>query len=63
MNPTQTIAIIGAGTMGLGIAQVAAMAGYTTRLFDIAPDMLDKAKARIEKNLSKAIELGNRGHC
>jgi len=54
----QDIAVIGAGTMGLGIAQVAAMSGYRTRLFDIAPEMLEKAKGIISKNLNKAIEIG-----
>jgi 3-hydroxybutyryl-CoA dehydrogenase len=58
MSEIRTIAVIGAGTMGLGIAQVAAMAGYSTMLFDISAEVLQKASLRIEKNLSKAIELG-----
>lgn len=58
MSEIKTIAVIGAGTMGLGIAQVAAMAGYSTILFDISKEMLEKAGQKIDKNLSKAIELG-----
>lgn len=47
----KTIGVIGAGTMGSGIAQVAAQAGYNTLLVDVQPTMLDKAKAGIQKNL------------
>jgi len=46
-----TIAVVGAGTMGSGIAQVAAQSGFNTLLLDVQPAMLDKAKAGIEKNL------------
>jgi 3-hydroxybutyryl-CoA dehydrogenase len=45
------IGIIGAGTMGSGIAQVSAQSGFTTLLFDINEDMLVKAKLSIQKNL------------
>lgn len=56
-NPTiQTIAVAGAGTMGAGIAQLCAQAGYTTILYDINPDFLQKASQNIEKNLQQAIE-------
>lgn len=54
----KSIAVIGAGTMGLGIAQVAAMNGFLCMLFDISTDMLEKAAKQIEKNLNKAIEIG-----
>ncbi|MCG9881434.1 MAG: 3-hydroxyacyl-CoA dehydrogenase NAD-binding domain-containing protein [Bacteroidia bacterium] len=46
-----TIAIAGAGTMGSGIAQVTASAGYNTILFDIQPAMLQKAEMGIKKSL------------
>ncbi|MFM2358793.1 MAG: hypothetical protein RLY16_786 [Bacteroidota bacterium] len=46
----QTIAVVGAGTMGAGIAQVAASSGYTTILFDVQPQILEKAKASILQN-------------
>lgn len=50
-----TICVIGAGTMGSGIAQVAAQNGFYTLLFDINKAMLQKAKAGIEKNLDHLI--------
>jgi 3-hydroxybutyryl-CoA dehydrogenase len=46
-----TICIIGAGTMGSGIAQVAAQSGFYTLLFDINNEVLEKAKLAIQKNL------------
>lgn len=52
----QSIAICGAGTMGAGIAQIAAYSGFSTILFDIREDGLDKARAQIEKSLSTAVE-------
>jgi 3-hydroxybutyryl-CoA dehydrogenase len=54
----ETIAILGAGTMGHGIAQVAGMAGYDTRLYDVAPDILGRAIGQIEANLAKGVERG-----
>ncbi|MCW3087820.1 MAG: 3-hydroxybutyryl-CoA dehydrogenase [Sediminibacterium sp.] len=51
MKGIQTICVCGAGTMGSGIAQVAAMAGFTTIQFDVDPAMLEKSRAAIEKNL------------
>ncbi|MBS1601569.1 MAG: 3-hydroxybutyryl-CoA dehydrogenase [Bacteroidetes bacterium] len=52
----QTICVCGAGTMGSGIAQVAAMAGYTTLLYDVDAAMTQKARESIEKNLASLIE-------
>ena len=49
------IGVIGAGQMGNGIAHVAAMAGYQVSLSDISQAALDKAKATIEKNLSRQV--------
>jgi 3-hydroxybutyryl-CoA dehydrogenase len=54
----QTVGIAGAGTMGQGIAQVFASAGYGVILFDISTNMLDKAKVLIDKSLSVAVEKG-----
>ena len=48
----QSICVCGAGTMGAGIAQVAAQAGIPTILFDVDSNSLQKGKAGIEKNLS-----------
>jgi 3-hydroxybutyryl-CoA dehydrogenase len=52
------VAVIGAGTMGHGIAQVAAAAGYTTRLYDIEQNMLTQAEAAIKAWLDKAVAKG-----
>jgi len=49
------VAVIGAGTMGHGIAQVAAMAGYQTRLTDTSSDALTAAMRRIGANLTGAV--------
>nr|WP_283093120.1 3-hydroxyacyl-CoA dehydrogenase NAD-binding domain-containing protein [Chitinophaga hostae] len=54
----QSIAVCGAGTMGAGIAQIAAYSGFNTLLFDIRQDGLDRAKAQIEKSLAVAVEKG-----
>jgi 3-hydroxybutyryl-CoA dehydrogenase len=54
----ETIAVIGAGIMGRGIAQVAALGGYRTILEDLLPDVLRKAESEIRIQLDKAIEVG-----
>jgi len=54
----KTIAVIGAGIMGRGIAHVAALGGYRTILEDILPNALRKAENEIRANLDKAVELG-----
>jgi 3-hydroxybutyryl-CoA dehydrogenase len=53
----KTIAVIGAGIMGRGIAQVAALGGYYTVLEDLIPGALRKAEGEIRANLEKAVEL------
>jgi 3-hydroxyacyl-CoA dehydrogenase/nucleoside-diphosphate-sugar epimerase len=53
---TQTIGVCGAGTMGSGIAQVAAMAGYRTILYDVNAGMVQKGRAAIEKSLASLAE-------
>ena len=58
MKSINKIVIIGSGTMGLGIAQVAALSGYETLLFDIKKEALEKAEKIIHKNLDKGIEKG-----
>lgn len=50
------IGVIGAGQMGHGIAQVAAVAGYDVVLADIDADALDKAQANIERSLNKLVD-------
>jgi 3-hydroxybutyryl-CoA dehydrogenase len=53
-----TIAVIGAGIMGRGIAHAAALGGYRTILEDILPNALRRAENEIRSNLDKAVELG-----
>lgn len=48
--------VCGAGTMGSGIAQMAAMAGYYTLLYDVQPDMLHKGRQTLEKNLQFLVD-------
>lgn len=58
MPTFSSVAVLGAGTMGGGIAQLCAQSGSTVFLFDAFPDALKRAPQRIEKDLSKAVELG-----
>ncbi len=57
MAEIKTIAVIGAGTMGRGIAYVTALGGYRTVLEDLLPATLRKAETEIRTNLDKAVEL------
>lgn len=52
------VAVIGAGQMGNGIAQVFAQAGYQVTMIDIVPEAIDKGIATIEKSLGKFVEKG-----
>jgi len=54
----QTIAVIGAGTMGHGIAQVAAAAGFKVLLSDVDRESLARGVKAIEGNLAKGMKLG-----
>ena len=54
----QTVCVCGAGTMGAGIAQVAAAAGFQTILYELNNDVLEKAKATINGNLIFLINKG-----
>jgi enoyl-CoA hydratase/3-hydroxyacyl-CoA dehydrogenase len=62
MAPTlshiETIAVIGAGAMGHGIAQVFAMSGYNVNIVDVSYDILNKALEKIKWSLSKLAEKG-----
>ena len=58
MPPVSTVAVIGAGIMGRGIAHAAALGGYRTILEDLLPNALRKAETEIRSNLDKAVELG-----
>jgi 3-hydroxybutyryl-CoA dehydrogenase len=58
VTEVRTVAVIGAGIMGRGIAHAAALGGYRTILEDLLPNALRKAEAEIRANLDKAVELG-----
>src|SRR3954467_13429660 len=58
MPEIKTLAVIGAGIMGRGIAHAAALGGYRTILEDILPASLRKAEGEIRPSLDKAVELG-----
>jgi len=54
----ERIGVVGAGTMGSGIAQVFAQAGYVVRLADAMPAALERARATINGSLAKFVEKG-----
>ncbi len=54
----KSVAVVGAGTMGLGIAQVCATAGFATLLFDVNDVLLGKAISAITTNLDAAVSKG-----
>jgi 3-hydroxybutyryl-CoA dehydrogenase len=53
-----TIGVVGAGTMGSGIAHVAAQAGYRVVLYDVSTELADKGLERIRENLHQGVEKG-----
>jgi 3-hydroxybutyryl-CoA dehydrogenase len=57
-SKSETIAVLGAGTMGAGIAQVAAQAGFATILYDIKEEFVDKGLGRIRSFLQGSRERG-----
>jgi 3-hydroxybutyryl-CoA dehydrogenase len=58
MSEIQTVAVIGAGTMGSGIAQVAASSGLKVVLIDAAPEALSKGLQRIQESLARVVKKG-----
>lgn len=58
MLKIETIGVVGAGQMGRGIAQVAAMSGYKVIIFDVSPEGLKKGVDFIETQLKKGVEKG-----
>ena len=54
----RTLTVLGAGTMGHGIAHAAVAAGYETRLYDPSAAQLQKAESAVRAILVKAVELG-----
>lgn len=58
METIERVAVLGAGVMGHGIAQVFAQAGYPVALYDIKQTVLDDALRKIELNLNAFVEMG-----
>jgi enoyl-CoA hydratase/3-hydroxyacyl-CoA dehydrogenase len=54
----KTVAVLGAGTMGHGIAELAALAGYQTHLYDIQDEFVRKGLQQIQWSLAKLVEKG-----
>ncbi|GAA4911347.1 3-hydroxyacyl-CoA dehydrogenase [Streptomyces coeruleoprunus] len=57
-DPAGTVAVVGTGTMGQGIAQIALVAGHPVRLYDAAPDRAAKAADAIFGRLDRLVEKG-----
>lgn len=53
-----TVTVVGAGTMGRGVAHVAMTGGFATVLQDVSREQLEKARASIAQNLEKGVERG-----
>jgi 3-hydroxybutyryl-CoA dehydrogenase len=58
LTKVERIAVIGAGTMGSGIAQVSATSGFHTTLIDISPEALARAKQSIQQSVEKLFSKG-----
>ena len=58
MSAIRRIAVLGAGTMGHGIAHAAISGGYATRLYDVAAAALERGRAAVEAIVAKGVELG-----
>ena len=58
MREIRTVGVVGSGTMGSGIAQVFAQAGYSVRLHDASAPALDRARAGIDRSLAKFVQKG-----
>jgi len=61
MREIQTIGVVGAGTMGHGIAQVAATSGYEVTLVDVDAGALERGLGAVEKSLGKLVDKGRLG--
>jgi 3-hydroxybutyryl-CoA dehydrogenase len=58
LAPDAVVGVIGAGTMGAGIAQVAAVAGHSVHLYDVNPAQVARGRSLIEKDLRTQVERG-----
>jgi 3-hydroxybutyryl-CoA dehydrogenase len=53
-----TVAVLGSGTMGAGIAQVCALRGFVTVLYDLTPEIVNAGYERIRASIQKGVDLG-----
>jgi 3-hydroxybutyryl-CoA dehydrogenase len=58
MPEIHKIGVVGAGTMGHGIAQVAAQSGYVVKLVDVSAEALERGRAAVEKSWAKLVDKG-----
>lgn len=58
ISPFKSVSVLGAGTMGQGIAQICAQKGLQARLFDIAPSQLERARGDIRARLERLVTRG-----
>jgi 3-hydroxybutyryl-CoA dehydrogenase len=61
MDKHRRIGVVGSGTMGNGIAQVLAQAGYPVVMMDTSPEALDRAAGTIQKSLERLVKKGTLG--
>src|SRR5271154_3703996 len=54
----ERVVVVGAGTMGHGIAQVAAASGYSVSIYDIQAEFWQRGLAQVRKSLDKGVSLG-----
>jgi 3-hydroxybutyryl-CoA dehydrogenase len=57
-RPIHTIAVLGSGTMGAGIAEVCALRGFETVLYDLTPEIVEAARGRVQASIQKGVERG-----
>lgn len=58
---SSTVGVIGAGTMGAGIAQVCAKAGFSVLLYDVVPDMVRRGQLAVAQDLQRGVDRGKLG--
>lgn len=58
MSEIANVVVVGSGTMGHGIAQTCAQAGLTVTLADLSTELVERAKAQIERSLAKLVDKG-----
>jgi 3-hydroxybutyryl-CoA dehydrogenase len=57
-NAITTVAVLGSGTMGAGIAQVCVLRGFETLLYDVTPEIVAAGQARLRASIQKGVDLG-----